>query len=83
MHLLDLYRQSLNLGGCRFFTIGDEAAAKTYVSMVDKIILIGGQNVDPKYYQEEKAAFDDDFSPERDTFELAIIKEAITLKNQS
>ncbi|MEN4336195.1 gamma-glutamyl-gamma-aminobutyrate hydrolase family protein, partial [Streptococcus pyogenes] len=25
--------------------IGDEAAAKTYVSMVDKIILIGGQNV--------------------------------------
>ncbi|VGV09167.1 gamma-glutamyl-gamma-aminobutyrate hydrolase family protein [Streptococcus pyogenes] len=60
--------------------IGDEAAAKTYVSMVDKIILIGGQNVDPKYYQEEKAAFDDDFSPERDTFELAIIKEAITLK---
>ncbi|HER0869825.1 TPA: gamma-glutamyl-gamma-aminobutyrate hydrolase family protein [Streptococcus pyogenes] len=49
--------------------IGDEAAAKTYVSMVDKIILIGGQNVDPKYYQEEKAAFDDDFSPERDTFE--------------
>lgn len=46
--------------------IGDESAAKVYVSMVDKIILIGGQNVDPKYYQEEKAAFDDDFSPERD-----------------
>ena len=46
--------------------IGDESAAKVYVSMVDKIILIGGQNVDPKYYQEEKAAFDDDFSPERE-----------------
>lgn len=60
--------------------IGDESAAKVYVSMVDKIILIGGQNVDPKYYQEEKAAFDDDFSPERDHFELAIIKEAIAQK---
>lgn len=70
-------------GAAASLPIGDEAAAKTYVSMVDKIILIGGQNVDPKYYQEEKAAFDDDFSPERDTFELAIIKEAITLKNQS
>lgn len=53
MHLLDLYRQSLNLGAAASLPIGDEAAAKTYVSMVDKIILIGGQNVDPKYYQEE------------------------------
>lgn len=58
--------------------IGDEAAAKRYVSMVDKIILIGGQNVHPQYYHEEKNAFDDDFSPERDAFELAVIKEAIS-----
>lgn len=41
--------------------IGDEEAAKTYVSLVDKIIIIGGQNVDPKFYNEEKAAYDDDF----------------------
>ncbi|VEH32956.1 glutamine amidotransferase [Streptococcus equi subsp. equi] len=34
--------------------IGDEAAAKSYVAMVDKIILIGGQHVDPKYYHEKE-----------------------------
>lgn len=33
--------------------IGDETAAKSYVTMVDKIILIGGQHVDPKYYHEK------------------------------
>nr|WP_207618607.1 gamma-glutamyl-gamma-aminobutyrate hydrolase family protein [Streptococcus equi] len=60
--------------------IGDEAAAKSYVAMVDKIILIGGQHVDPKYYHEKRAALDGDFSPQRDIFELAIIKEALAQK---
>lgn len=57
--------------------IGDQETAKTYVSMVDKIILIGGQNVDPSYYGEEKAAAEDDFLLERDVYEIAIIKEAL------
>ncbi|MTB62411.1 gamma-glutamyl-gamma-aminobutyrate hydrolase family protein [Streptococcus uberis] len=57
--------------------IGDEEAAKTYVSLVDKIIIIGGQNVDPQFYNEEKAAYDDDFLLERDLFEMAIIEEAM------
>lgn len=57
--------------------IGDSIAAKTYISMIDKLIIIGGQNVDPSFYNEEKAAFDDDFFMERDLFEIALVKEAI------
>lgn len=57
--------------------IGDQEAAQTYVSKIDKLILIGGQNVDPKYYNEDKNAFDDDFFLERDEYEIELIKEAI------
>lgn len=34
--------------------ISDEKMARHYVSIVDKIIITGGQNVDPKFYGEEK-----------------------------
>ncbi|MFD0844997.1 gamma-glutamyl-gamma-aminobutyrate hydrolase family protein [Streptococcus saliviloxodontae] len=60
--------------------IGDNETAKRYVSMVDKIILIGGQNVDPEYYGEENQASEDDFFKERDIYELAIIAEAVKQK---
>ncbi|MGT2932630.1 gamma-glutamyl-gamma-aminobutyrate hydrolase family protein [Streptococcus catagoni] len=60
--------------------IGDELAAKTYVSLVDKIILIGGQNVDPKFYNEERKASNDDFFLARDIYEIHIIKEAMKQK---
>lgn len=60
--------------------IGDKELAKPYVSMVDKIILIGGQNVDPEFYGEENQAMEDDFFKERDIFELAIIEEATKQK---
>ncbi|KHD46623.1 gamma-glutamyl-gamma-aminobutyrate hydrolase family protein [Streptococcus hongkongensis] len=56
--------------------IGNEETAKQHVSLVDKIILIGGQNVDPKFYNQSKEAFDDDFFLERDVYEIAIINEA-------
>ena len=35
--------------------IGDEEMASYYISLIDKLILTGGQNVDPKYYGEPKA----------------------------
>ena len=57
--------------------IGDEEMARAYVSMVDKLILTGGQNVDPKFYDEEKTIDSDDYHLQRDIFELALIKEAI------
>ena len=60
--------------------IGDEEMARAYVSMVDKLILTGGQNVDPKFYDEEKSIDSDDYHLQRDIFELALIKEAIQQK---
>lgn len=51
--------------------VSDPSEAKTYISMIDKLILIGGQNVDPKFYNEENHASEDDFFLERDIFEMA------------
>ena len=60
--------------------VSDPSEAKTYISMIDKLILIGGQNVDPKFYNEENHASDDDFFLERDLFEMALIEEATKQK---
>lgn len=46
---------------------------ETYVTLVDKLILIGGQNIDPSFYGQEKAAFEDDYCLLRDICELKII----------
>lgn len=57
--------------------ISEPEMAKTYIDMIDKLILTGGQNVNPAFYGEEKdPEAQDDYSPERDAFELALIKEA-------
>ena len=48
--------------------------------MIDKLILTGGQNVDPKFYGESKTIDSDDYHLQRDIFELALIKEAIKQK---
>ena len=60
--------------------IGDEEMAGYYISLIDKLILTGGQNVDPKFYGEPKAIDSDDYHLQRDIFELALIKEAIKQK---
>lgn len=55
--------------------------AKTYIDMIDKLILTGGQNVNPAYYNEEKdPAAENDYFKERDEFEIALVKEAMTQK---
>ncbi|WP_162011989.1 gamma-glutamyl-gamma-aminobutyrate hydrolase family protein [Streptococcus sp. S784/96/1] len=55
--------------------------AKHYISMIDKLILTGGQNVNPAYYHEEKDPnAEDDYFRERDEFEIALVKEAILQK---
>ena len=60
--------------------IGDQEMASHYISMIDKLILTGGQNVDPKFYGEPKTIDSDDYHLQRDIFELALIKEAIKQK---
>ena len=60
--------------------IGKPELAKDYVDMVDKLILSGGQHVDPRFYGQEKEIDSDDYSLARDQFELALIKEALRQK---
>ncbi len=60
--------------------IGDQEIAHHYISMIDKLILTGGQNVDPKFYGEPKIIDSDDYHLQRDIFELALIREAIKQK---
>lgn len=60
--------------------IADYETIKTYVDLVDKVILTGGQNVDPSYYGEEKNAKVDDFLKIRDESEFALVTETIRQK---
>lgn len=58
-------------------SVGSPDLAKDYISMIDKLILSGGQNVTPKFYGESKTIDSDNYSLERDEFELALIDEAL------
>lgn len=57
--------------------IGDPTNAKRYVSMIDKLILAGGQNVAPEFYGEVETIESVDYNRERDAFEIALVNEAI------
>ena len=57
--------------------MGDPSLVKDYVETIDKLILSGGQNVDPSLYGEEKTIESDDYNIKRDQFELALLKEAV------
>jgi putative glutamine amidotransferase len=57
--------------------IGDPMNAKRYVSMIDKLILAGGQNVAPEFYGEVETIKSNDYNRQRDAFEIALINEAI------
>lgn len=45
--------------------------------MIDKLILSGGQHVDPSLYGQERLIDSNDYLLERDEFELALIEEAL------
>ena len=57
--------------------IGNQEMASHYISMIDKLILTGGQNVHPQFYGEKKTIESDDYNLIRDEFELALLKEAL------
>lgn len=58
--------------------ISKPESAAIYVGLIDKLILTGGQNVLPEFYGETIQTNDCDFLRERDEFELALIKEAMS-----
>lgn len=51
--------------------------AQAYISSVDKLLLAGGQDVDPFLYGEAPHPLLQGTSPDRDIFEQALIKEAL------
>lgn len=58
--------------------LGKVEDAKEYISLIDKLILTGGQNVSPSLYLENEKPLNEELSLlERDMFEMALIEEAI------
>ncbi|HHT7826315.1 TPA: gamma-glutamyl-gamma-aminobutyrate hydrolase family protein [Streptococcus suis] len=57
--------------------MGTPDLAKDYIDMIDKLILSGGQHVDPSLYGQKRLIDSDDYLLERDEFELALIEEAL------
>ena len=50
--------------------------AEQYMKLVDKLVLTGGQNVEPIHYQEKLLIDSSNYFPERDRFEQALIEAA-------
>ena len=68
-------------GGVPFILpIGPADLAGTYVSHIDKLLLAGGQDVSPDHYGEEPHVKLEETNRNRDTFELALIEEALKQK---
>ncbi len=62
--------------------MGTPDLAKDYIDMIDKLILSGGQHVDPSLYGQKRLIDSNDYLLERDEFELALIEEALHQENR-
>lgn len=60
--------------------IGDKTAAKKYASIIDGLVLAGGQDVSPLFYGEEPTPKLGQTLETRDTFEIEITKEILKLQ---
>lgn len=60
--------------------IGAPETAADYIAQIDKLLLAGGQDVSPDFYGEEPHPKLEETNRNRDTFELALIEEAIKQK---
>lgn len=58
------------------FPVTRPQLAEQYMKLVDKLVLTGGQNVEPIHYQEKLLINSSNYFPERDRFELALIEAA-------
>ena len=58
------------------FPVTHPQLAEQYMKLVDKLVLAGGQNVEPIHYQEKLLIDSSNYFPERDRFELALIEAA-------
>lgn len=78
----DYVQSTVMAGGAPFIlpVIGDYEAVKVQVETVDGIIISGGYDVDPLIYGEEPSQKQGGLCPERDQYDLMIIKAAMELK---
>ncbi|MBV1944048.1 gamma-glutamyl-gamma-aminobutyrate hydrolase family protein [Streptococcus parasuis] len=58
------------------FPVTRPQLAEQYMKLVDKLVLTGGQNVEPIHYQEKLLIDSSNYFPERDRFELVLIEAA-------
>jgi putative glutamine amidotransferase len=56
--------------------LSDASEAKAYIDRIDALVLTGGADVNPMLYGEEPVGEIGKIDPERDAFELALIREA-------
>jgi len=56
---------------------GDLEVIKAMVASIDALILTGGEDVDPIHYFEEPLPFLERINPERDVFDIALVKMAV------
>jgi putative glutamine amidotransferase len=62
------------------FPVDKSEKATEMVGLVDKILLTGGTDVDPRFYNEDPDPKLEGANPRRDAFEIAAIKAAISQK---
>lgn len=60
--------------------VSAETDAAQYVGMIDGLVLAGGQDVDPLLFQEEPILQVGASFPERDLFEIALVREVLRQK---
>jgi glutamine amidotransferase class-I domain protein len=78
----DYVTSVLNAGGIPLMmpALEDEKAIKAQLAAVDGVIVMGGYDVDPVYFNEEPLSCLGEILPKRDIFELALLKEAMKIK---
>lgn len=73
------YIEAITAGGGipLIIPVTDEAAITAYVSLIDGLVLSGGHDVSPQMYGEETLRLAGESYPARDTFEQALLLEAL------
>lgn len=78
---LDTIKGVLNAGGLPILLpIGNKNLAKQYAEKIDGLLLSGGQDISPLFYEEEPIPELKETLPIRDTFEIELVKEVLKLK---
>jgi len=55
----------------------DPEVLKRMIASIDALVMTGGEDVDPLYYDEEPRPFLERINPERDVFDIALVKLAV------